>query len=270
MTTGPECLVGLGTGRRRCFHQRVTDQPTDQADVAVRSDTTPVGRRVVLGMLGLGALGVAVGAPVSRTLQNVLGPIQNSDPTGLTTLLPGAGGWRYYSVTSSQPAVTTESFALRISGLVQRPTTLSFADLTRLPQTSLSHDFQCVTGWRVESVDWQGVQVRDLLDVVGLSAGAAALRFTSSDGEYTESLTLEQIDNDDVLVATHLEGEVVSRAHGGPVRLYVAPMYGYKSLKWLSGIEVTESVMPGYWEQRGYDVDAYVGESNGRSDPPTA
>ena len=56
----------------------------------------------------------------------------------------------------------------------------------------------------------------------------------------------------------------VTHDHGGPVRLYVAPMYGYKSVKWLSGIEVTEDV-PGYWEHRGYDVDGFVGSSNGRT-----
>jgi DMSO/TMAO reductase YedYZ molybdopterin-dependent catalytic subunit len=50
------------------------------------------------------------------------------------------------------------------------------------------------------------------------------------------------------------------------VRLYVAPMYGYKSLKWLDGIELSEKLERGYWEQRGYDVDGWVGESNGRDD----
>ena len=53
------------------------------------------------------------------------------------------------------------------------------------------------------------------------------------------------------------------------MRLYVAPMYGYKSLKWLGGIELTASVQPGYWEVRGYDTDAWVGGSNGRNDAPT-
>ena len=53
-----------------------------------------------------------------------------------------------------------------------------------------------------------------------------------------------------------------------PVRLYAAPMYGYKSLKWLGGIELTDTVVPGYWEVRGYDVDAWVGHSNGRADAP--
>ena len=54
------------------------------------------------------------------------------------------------------------------------------------------------------------------------------------------------------------------------MRLYVAPMYGYKSCKWLGAIQVADHVEPGYWEQEGYDVDAWVGQSNGRSDVPTS
>ena len=72
-----------------------------------------------------------------------------------------------------------------------------------------------------------------------------------------------------MLVAYELEGEDLSDAHGGPVRLYVAPMYGYKSLKWLAEIELTDEVVPGYWEERGYDVDGWVGRSNGRDDDAT-
>jgi DMSO/TMAO reductase YedYZ molybdopterin-dependent catalytic subunit len=48
----------------------------------------------------------------------------------------------------------------------------------------------------------------------------------------------------------------------------VAPMYGYKSLKWLERIEVVNELDPGYWEERGYDVDAWIGKSNGRDDEP--
>ena len=62
----------------------------------------------------------------------------------------------------------------------------------------------------------------------------------------------------------------VSREHGGPVRLFVGPMYGYKSLKWLERIEVVDALHEGYWEVRGYDVDAWVGRSNGRRDEPTS
>jgi DMSO/TMAO reductase YedYZ molybdopterin-dependent catalytic subunit len=64
-------------------------------------------------------------------------------------------------------------------------------------------------------------------------------------------------------------GVPVTHDHGGPVRLHVAPMYGYKGVKWLSGIELTRAVRPGYWEERGYSVDGWVGSSNGRRDDPT-
>ena len=65
-------------------------------------------------------------------------------------------------------------------------------------------------------------------------------------------------------------GKPVTRSHGGPVRLYVAPMYGYKSVKWLGGITLVPEVVPGFWEQNGYDVDAWVGRSNGRDDAATS
>ena len=91
-----------------------------------------------------------------------------------------------------------------------------------------------------------------------------AIRFKSFDGTYTESLTLKQARRKDVIVAYKLEGDDISAEHGGPVRLYVAPMYGYKSIKWLDVIELTDKVRPGYWEHYGYDVDGWVGRSNGR------
>jgi DMSO/TMAO reductase YedYZ molybdopterin-dependent catalytic subunit len=95
--------------------------------------------------------------------------------------------------------------------------------------------------------------------------GGQAVRLLSFDGTYTESLTLDQARLPDCIVALKMLGGDVSHNHGGPVRLYVAPMYGYKSIKWLSGIDVTDHVIEGYWEHRGYDVDGFVGSSNGRS-----
>jgi DMSO/TMAO reductase YedYZ molybdopterin-dependent catalytic subunit len=113
------------------------------------------------------------------------------------------------------------------------------------------------------------VKLSTILDLAGVKPEAKALQFTSFDGTYTESLTLDQARRDDVLVAYQLEGDDLSDAHGGPVRLYVAPMYGYKSIKWLDGIRLTDRVIPGYWQQYGYDVDGWVGRSNDRDDAPT-
>jgi len=200
----------------------------------VKDTGTPVGRRIVLGMLGLGALAVVAGNRAQSLIDRFLAPLGNSDPTGLTGLLPAAGGFRYYSVTASVPARSEQDYRLRLTGLVTRPLTFTLADLRAMPQTTLIRDFQCVTGWRVEGVRWSGVLLSDLLGSAGVRPEARALSFGSFDGAYTESLTLKQARRADILVALTMYGKPVTRAHGGPVRLYAAPMYGYKSCKWLA------------------------------------
>ncbi|WP_442789262.1 molybdopterin-dependent oxidoreductase [Kitasatospora sp. NBC_01302] len=231
---------------------------------------TPVGRRVLLGMLGLGVAGVAAGPTLSNAVNSALAGIAQKDPTGLTGLLPDSGGFRYYSVTGPVPVRTAADYRLSIGGLVDRPRSYTLADLQALPQTRLVHDVQCVTGWRVPGTPFEGVRLADLLTAAGVQAGGTAVHFTCFDGSYTESLTLDQARRDDVLVALKMQDKPVTHDHGGPVRLYVAPMYFYKSAKWLSGITVTPKVETGYWENYGYDVDAWVGKSNGRDDAPTS
>jgi DMSO/TMAO reductase YedYZ molybdopterin-dependent catalytic subunit len=221
-----------------------------------------VGRRVVLGMLGLGAAGVVFGSRVQGLFERTLGR------TGLSSVLP-VSRFRIYTVTGTFPSRSESDYRLRIGGLVDRPVELTVGDLEAMAPTELEKDFQCVTGWRVRDVSWKGVRLADLLDAAGVQAGAGGVRFVSFDGAYTETLTLDQARRDDVIVAYELEGNPISTAHGGPVRLYVAPMYGYKSCKWLEAVEVTPpNPAPGYWEVRGYDVDAWVGRSNGRDDAP--
>ncbi len=82
--------------------------------------------------------------------------------------------------------------------------------------------------------------------------------FRSFDGTYTESLTIAEARRADVLVATEMLGGPVTHDHGGPVRIYAGGMYGYKSIKWLSGIQLTDTEIPGYWETRGYDIDGRI------------
>jgi DMSO/TMAO reductase YedYZ molybdopterin-dependent catalytic subunit len=230
---------------------------------------SPVGRRVFLGLIGLGAAGVLVGSSIEDFISKLSAPVVSRDPTGLADLLP-LEGFRYYSVTGDFPKKAPQAWQLTVKGLVDKPFTLSYDELTALPPTRLTKDFQCVTGWRVKDVHWTGVRLGDLLDKAGVLPNATAVRFTSFDGEYTESLTLEQARRPDVIVAYNMLDKPVTSEHGGPVRLYVAPMYGYKSCKWLEGIELTDHVIPGYWEDNGYDVDGWVGRSNGRDDQPTS
>jgi DMSO/TMAO reductase YedYZ molybdopterin-dependent catalytic subunit len=229
---------------------------------------TPVGRRVVLGLLGLGAVGVVTGSTIQNGLDDVLAPVQRVDPTGLSDLLPG-DYFRIYTVTDGYPVESDAQYRLAVDGLVDHPMTLTLPELQARPATTLVRDFQCVTGWRVRGVRWQGVLLSDLLEEAGLQTGGTALRLESFDGAYTESLTLAEARRSDVIVAYSMDNGPLSVEHGGPVRLYVAPMYGYKSIKWLSRIQVVDKVIPGYWETEGnYSIEAWVGSSNGRNDPP--
>jgi DMSO/TMAO reductase YedYZ molybdopterin-dependent catalytic subunit len=244
----------------------VADDPAPRP--APQAAGTPVGRRVFLGLLGVGAAGVLLGARVQDWLEREVGPLISKDGTGLASLLP-IGRFRIYTVTGGLPSRSRDKYTLKVEGLVDQPFEIGYRELVAMKPTLLTRDIQCVTGWRVSEVEWKGVRLADLLDRAGVQDRATALKFHSFDGAYTESLTLAQARRDDVIVAYELEGSPLSDEHGGPARLYVAPMYGYKSCKWLDRIELTEKVEEGYWEVRGYDVDGWVGRSNGRDDDAT-
>src|SRR4051812_41975069 len=171
--------------------KRILDAATNDEERPLSDDGTPdrgapVGRRVVLGMLALGAAGVAAGPQVSGALGRLSGSLSAHDPTGLSSLIPG-NGFRYYSVTNEFPYRPPASYRLRVTGNVSRELTLTIDDLRSMSRTRLTRDFQCVTGWRVTHVHWEGVQLAALLDAAGADADQHALRFFSYDGTYTES-----------------------------------------------------------------------------------
>jgi len=242
-------------------------QPVPYDDVVATPPTVDsdrpkrVGRRVFLGMVAAGAVGVVFGDRMQNMVGNALG-------SGLGGLLPGGNRFRIYTVSNSYPDIPDSHYRLQVSGLVDHPVTLTLDDLRGMQGTELVKDFQCVTGWRVPDVHWEGVRLSDVLDAAGVQSTATALAFESYDGVDTESLTLDQARRSDVIVAYRMLGAPITSEHGGPVRLYVAPMYGYKSLKWLSAIRVLDHVEPGYWEQNGYAVDGWIGRSNGGTEQP--
>jgi len=202
-------------------------------------------------MAALGAAGIAFGSNVQRLLGNAVG-------SGLGGILPGGDRFRIYTITGGFPKIADSDYRLKVTGLVDTPMQLTLDDLKAMPKATLVKDFQCVTGWRVPEVHWEGVLLSDVLDRAGLKAGAVALSFDSYDNADTESLTLDQARLPDVIVAYSMLGSPITTEHGGPVRLYVAPMFGYKSLKWLSGIRVVDQVEPGFWEQNGYPVNGWI------------
>jgi DMSO/TMAO reductase YedYZ molybdopterin-dependent catalytic subunit len=231
--------------------------PPEPAESAKR---VAVGRRVFLGIGALGALGVVFGSSVQSFLGSAVG-------TGLGGILPFGDRFRIYSITGTYPNISRKKYRLEVSGLVERPMTFTMQDLEAMPSTSFVKTFQCVTGWKVPDVHWEGVKLSDILASVGVKREAVALSFESYDHADSESLTLAQAQLPDVIVAYRMLGAPVTREHGGPVRLYVAPMFGYKSLKWLSAIRVVDKVEPGYWEFNGYPVNGWLDGTTGSSNP---
>ncbi len=208
----------------------------------------------MLGILGLGALGVVFGQGIQKAISTAL---KAAGGSGVAEVLPGAGGFVLYTVTGGYPAAPHD-YSLKVDGLVDRPLALSVRELEGLPHTALSRTFQCVTGWSVEDVHWVGVRLIDLAQHAGMKDGASAFELASFDGVYTESLTVEQARQSGALVAYSMLGAPLTRDHGGPVRLYVPGMFGYKSIKWLSRITLTDHAGPGFWEVRGYPMNAWI------------
>jgi DMSO/TMAO reductase YedYZ molybdopterin-dependent catalytic subunit len=182
---------------------------------------------------------------------------------GAGVSLPGgSGGWRIYTVASTMPSFDRRTWRLTVGGLVDKPLRLTYDDLLALPKAEQVSDFHCVTGWTVKNVRWGGVRFHDLLAAAGVKPTARALTFVSAEKPYTDSLTLDQALSKDTMLAYEMDGGPLPRVHGAPVRVVMPRMYGYKNTKWVERIVVARGPIEGYWEQRGYDRDAWVGHSN--------
>jgi DMSO/TMAO reductase YedYZ molybdopterin-dependent catalytic subunit len=219
-----------------------------------------LGRAGFLGVVGAGVATLFYGKAIAHVTNRVTNPL--SDATGLTRLVP-SGGWRIYTVADSMPRFDPATWRLRIDGLVHRPVELSYRDLRALPKAEQVSTFHCVTGWIVKNVRWGGVRFHDVLAAAGPLPEAGALHFVSAEKPYDDFLELRQVQLRDVLLAYEFNGKPLPREHGAPVRVVIPEMYGYKNVKWVERIELVQKPGLGYWEQRGYDVDAWVGRSNG-------
>jgi DMSO/TMAO reductase YedYZ molybdopterin-dependent catalytic subunit len=186
--------------------------------------------------------------------QALLRPLPDSSPP----IGGGArGNFRIYTVTEI-PRFNPDRWTFNIGGLVDRPAAYNWKQFAQLTRTVQVSDFHCVTGWSVYSVTWEGISLRKFIEQFGIQSQAKYVKFYSDDGVYTDSLTLEQAKMEDIMVALLIDGRPIPYELGGPVRLVVPKMYAYKSVKWLNGIELIGEDHVGYWEQRGYDKDAWL------------
>lgn len=153
------------------------------------------------------------------------------------------------------PAVDLATWDLVVDGRVTSPRRWTWKEFEALPRTRVHSDIHCVTRWSRYDNDWEGVSLRHVLQ---LAAPAADARFAVIHAEhgFTTNLPLEELLQDDVLLADLHDGKPLTPEHGWPLRLVVPRRYFWKSAKWIRRIELADRDQPGFWERNGYHNDA--------------
>jgi DMSO/TMAO reductase YedYZ molybdopterin-dependent catalytic subunit len=153
----------------------------------------------------------------------------------------------------SVPRFDPAQWDFRVTGLVEKPLRLSWEEFNRLPKAQLTSDFHCVTRWSRFDNHWEGVPFREVLQLVEAKSGGDYVLVRGEQG-FTANVPLTDLDRDNVLFATHHDGQPLSPDHGYPLRLIVPHLYAWKSVKWVRGLELLERDTPGFWEQNGYHM----------------
>jgi DMSO/TMAO reductase YedYZ molybdopterin-dependent catalytic subunit len=154
--------------------------------------------------------------------------------------------------------VDTSKYRLRIGGLVGKPISLSYNQVTDMPAYKKVTTLNCVEGWSVTYL-WQGVRINDLIARAGgAEPGATVVIFRCYDG-YTTSLPLAYIRDRNILLAYRMNDVTMPPERGFPFQVVAEDQLGYKWAKWVTDIELSsDTTFRGFWEQRGYENTAPV------------
>jgi len=191
----------------------------------------------------------------------------NETPNGTTTLKPveieeydgqklsSISDFRENSIKGPQ-YMDNESYRLVVTGLVNNEIEYTYDDVINDHQLfEKVVTLYCVEGWDV-TILWEGVLVNDLIEEAGVDSGAKVVIFYAYDG-YSTSLPLDYVVENDILMAYKMNGVILPPERGFPFQLVAESKLGYKWIKWITKIELSDDVnYRGYWESRGFSNDA--------------
>jgi len=152
--------------------------------------------------------------------------------------------------------VNTATYRLSITGLVEFPQSLTYQEVLKLPIQERVITLHCVEGW-TESLLFKGIRIKDLLNRANVKPGATTIIFYAADG-YSSSLTFKEVERLDLLLASEINGLTLDAKRGFPFQVVAESKLGYKWVKWVTGIELSNKPYQGFWEKRGYDNQADV------------
>ncbi len=186
-------------------------------------------------------------------------------PSAEYPFLPGASG---HPVFDSWPALTVDDqdlarllaeWRLTVDGLVECPLVLTFEQIVNLPRQRQVTDLHCGDGWSVFDIPWVGVRLSEIVSRARPLPGATHVTARANEGIFRESFLLSVAMEPRTLLAYGAAGAPLPLGHGFPARIVIPRYYGYKSVKYVTQLEITDQPVAGYWVESGYpdmpDVD---------------
>ena len=147
------------------------------------------------------------------------------------------------------------TYTLNVTGLVDDPLVYTYDEVLDHQKYEKVVTLHCVEGWSVKIL-WEGILLEDLFNEVGVQPNASVVILYAVDG-YSTSFPIEYITDNHILLAYKMNGLEIPAERGFPFMLVSESQYGYKWIKWITEIELSNDVdYRGYWESRGFPNDA--------------
>lgn len=159
------------------------------------------------------------------------------------------------------PTVDANTWKLRLKGSVKNPIEYSYAEITGMADAEQYTTLECVSnevsGDLIGNAKWKGVPLRKILEKAVVNSTALYVVFKCADG-YSVGIPLDKALTDGTILAYEMNGERLPVGHGFPLRAIVPGIYGMMNAKWITELEVVDSVYEGFWQRRGWTNDAKI------------
>jgi DMSO/TMAO reductase YedYZ molybdopterin-dependent catalytic subunit len=149
------------------------------------------------------------------------------------------------------PTLDLTTYVLSVGGMVKEKRLFPWQDIMAMPKSRVNCRLTSVSGWSVRA-DWEGIKWNDFLQEISVDTGANYVRFSTVGGSYTTVVGAADLENSRALLAYGVNGDRIEPDYGGPLRMVIPNLWGYKSCKWLGEIDFIDQMEGGYWEDRGY------------------
>ncbi|MEJ2695175.1 MAG: molybdopterin-dependent oxidoreductase [Candidatus Sulfobium sp.] len=230
-------------------------------------------RREFFKAVGVGTIGLGFGVSVFDGIYQYAEALTQTEKHDL--LMKGTVNFKGYvakeitpndefyitSYSSKVPHVPPEKFRLRVEGLVEKPYVLNLKEIEGMKDKDEFVTLECIGnpigGSAISNALWDGVTLRKIIERAAPKEGIVKTAFFAEDG-YSDSIPYPLSLSDDVFLAFRMNGKPLPAVHGFPLRAVVPGIYGMKSVKWISKIELVNYDFKGYWEKKGWSDEAVI------------